>query len=199
MTKIGLDLDGVIIYNAPYWREYFLENEKAHGHSIRGNDLAQISPNWDYLNHICRKCFDACLHQDRFILGYKPTMVASIVVPWLGWSPDLELHLITNRPKDVAEKTKLWVENIFPSVFKTITVCKEKVPVAEELGIQLMVDDGPHNIEAFQAAGKRILIWDAPYNQHLKGERVYNWFEVVDKIKGLQRENSEKQLDETKL
>jgi len=40
------------------------------------------------------------------------------------------------------------------------------------------LDDAPHNIEAFQAAGRYVIIFDAPYNRHLEGDRAYNWNDV---------------------
>ena len=46
------------------------------------------------------------------------------------------------------------------------------------LHADLYIDDGPHNIESFQKDGRAVVIFDQPYNQHLKGNRAYNWAEV---------------------
>ena len=47
-----------------------------------------------------------------------------------------------------------------------------------EIEANTYVEDGPHNIEAFQAAGKDVIIFDQPYNQHLDGVRAETWSEV---------------------
>ena len=39
----------------------------------------------------------------------------------------------------------------------------------------LYIDDGPHNIEAFQADGRDVVIFDQPYNRHLEGKRALDW------------------------
>lgn len=39
-------------------------------------------------------------------------------------------------------------------------------------GLDVLVDDAPHNIEAYQAAGESCVIYDAAYNRHLAGPRV---------------------------
>ena len=40
------------------------------------------------------------------------------------------------------------------------------------------VEDGPHNIEAFQRDGRDVIIFDQPYNRHLGGSRATNWGEI---------------------
>ena len=40
------------------------------------------------------------------------------------------------------------------------------------------VEDGPHNIEAFHADGRDVIIFDQPYNRHLPEPRAANWDEV---------------------
>ncbi len=42
----------------------------------------------------------------------------------------------------------------------------------------LYVDDGPHNIEAFQADGRDVVIFDQPYNRGMSGKRARDWSEV---------------------
>ncbi len=46
------------------------------------------------------------------------------------------------------------------------------------LHADLYIDDGPHNIEAFQKDGRKVIIFDQPYNRHLQGIRAHNWQEV---------------------
>jgi len=44
----------------------------------------------------------------------------------------------------------------------------------------LYIDDGPHNIEAIQAAGREIVIFDQPYNRAMSGLRAHDWTEVEE-------------------
>jgi 5'(3')-deoxyribonucleotidase len=65
------------------------------------------------------------------------------------------------------------------------------------LHADLYIDDGPHNIEAFHADGRKVIIYDQPYNRHLDGKRAYNWKEVEQFVLGeiaLQRGGAEQQL-----
>ena len=40
------------------------------------------------------------------------------------------------------------------------------------------IEDGPHNIEAFQRDGRDVIIFDQPYNRHLEGPRAASWAEI---------------------
>ena len=43
--------------------------------------------------------------------------------------------------------------------------------------LDMLVDDGPHNIEAVTC---QTIIFDQPWNRHLKGRRAHHWGEVTD-------------------
>ena len=47
-----------------------------------------------------------------------------------------------------------------------------------EIDATTYVEDGPHNIEAFQADGRDVIIFDQPYNRYLDGVRAHDWREV---------------------
>ena len=46
-----------------------------------------------------------------------------------------------------------------------------------EVGADLYIDDGPHNIEALRDTGNRVIIFDTPYNRHVAGTRARTWKE----------------------
>lgn len=50
--------------------------------------------------------------------------------------------------------------------------------------LDVLLDDAPHNITEYQAAGERVVIFDQPYNRHLAGERVGSLSEFVDLVLG---------------
>jgi 5'-nucleotidase len=47
-----------------------------------------------------------------------------------------------------------------------------------DIGADVYIEDGPHNIEAFQRDGRDVIIFDQPYNTHLDGARARDWVEV---------------------
>lgn len=44
------------------------------------------------------------------------------------------------------------------------------------------VEDGPHNIEAFHADGRDVIIFDQPYNRHVDGVRATTWDQVEEMV-----------------
>lgn len=40
------------------------------------------------------------------------------------------------------------------------------------------IDDSPKNIELLKAAGRQVIIYDAPYNRQYEGRRAHNWEEA---------------------
>lgn len=55
------------------------------------------------------------------------------------------------------------------------------------LAADVLIDDGPHNIEAWVKSGRECIIFDAPWNQGIKESdfvyRAKNWDEVLARIK----------------
>jgi 5'(3')-deoxyribonucleotidase len=50
------------------------------------------------------------------------------------------------------------------------------------IGANTYIDDGPHNIEALDAAGADVIIFDQAYNRHMDGTRACDWNEVADLV-----------------
>ena len=46
-----------------------------------------------------------------------------------------------------------------------------------EVGADLYIDDGPHNVVALRETGNRVIVFDAPYNRDLPGTRARTWAE----------------------
>ena len=44
------------------------------------------------------------------------------------------------------------------------------------------LDDAPHNITSLRAAGRDVIVFSAPYNQHISGPRANTWVEVRDMV-----------------
>lgn len=51
----------------------------------------------------------------------------------------------------------------------------------------ILLDDGPHNIEAWNKTGRASVIFDAPWNRDLLGLRVKHWNEFLEYVEGMTR------------
>lgn len=57
----------------------------------------------------------------------------------------------------------------------------------EDIFADVYIDDAPKNIEKLRGLGRRVIIFDAPYNRQYEGERAHNWDEVYELITGKKR------------
>lgn len=56
----------------------------------------------------------------------------------------------------------------------------------DEVMGDILLDDGPHNIEAFKNTGRYAVVFDTPHNQNCQGSfRVKNWHQFLLLVKGL--------------
>jgi 5'-nucleotidase len=53
-----------------------------------------------------------------------------------------------------------------------------------DVGCDLMIDDAPHNVAALRDIGRRVVVYDWPYNRHLAGPRAGDWAEVEQLCEG---------------
>lgn len=55
-------------------------------------------------------------------------------------------------------------------------------------GLDVLLDDAPHNIRSHQEAGEPVIIFDQPWNREVEGLRAYNWPDVVRVIHALEQD-----------
>lgn len=81
-------------------------------------------------------------------------------------------------------------------LFDKIILCsehgapEEKLKGCRETACQIMIEDKPDVAEHLAASGIQILLFDAPYNQQVKGEnitRVFGWEEAYEIIRRLEK------------
>lgn len=51
-----------------------------------------------------------------------------------------------------------------------------------DVGADVYIDDGPHNIIQLRAAGYVAIVFDQPYNKHLDGHRAHSWSELEEMV-----------------
>jgi 5'(3')-deoxyribonucleotidase len=54
-----------------------------------------------------------------------------------------------------------------------------------EVEADCYVDDSPTNLDALREAGNDVIVYDAPYNQHVDGHRAYHWDQVEQLVAAL--------------
>lgn len=87
-----------------------------------------------------------------------------------------KLVYITARPVQAADITVKWLkEHGFPQ--SEVIFTDNKVAVAKNLGVQQVIDDAPHEIEAYLRAGFDVKVKSQPYNQMYAQmyANLFNW------------------------
>ena len=65
---------------------------------------------------------------------------------------------------------------------------QDKLLACRKLGVEVMIEDKPDNVEFLAKNGVRVLMFDAPYNRNIEGEniiRVSSWYEIRDRLQSL--------------
>lgn len=110
---------------------------------------------WETMNYIKNNNIDACYITTRDIQKtFHGISFDVITSEWLK-NYDIEFPVYYRKDKDIAAKS---------------------------LGITLMVEDKPDHIMKLQKV-TNVLIFKHPYNEHLNGEFVENWNEILEKIR----------------
>lgn len=173
--KIGLDLDGVLCHNLPFWNIYFNANKDRHDHH---GIIADEAPDWSYYHDICKKCFDDVLHDPLVIKNYVPYDGAPDMYKFLStyYGHMADFRFITARPKDAEQVSIDWVYKWFSprEDGHCFVVQGKKGLFSKENGYHLVVDDSPIQIVDYQEHGTNVIIRDQPYNQGIEGTRVFN-------------------------
>lgn len=71
--------------------------------------------------------------------------------------------------------------------YRDIMFVHNKVDVFADI----YIDDAPHNITNFQNAGRKVIIFEAPYNKGIEGIRAQTWEDVYEIISNMSEEDKE--------
>lgn len=53
-----------------------------------------------------------------------------------------------------------------------------------DVGADAYIDDGPHNVTSLRDSGRRVIVYDQPYNRDLAAPRARSWVEVEEIVLG---------------
>lgn len=166
--RIGVDIDGTIANT----HQVAVEEAAKQGYSITVEDLHEwntpLGPGMDF-NAVFYRTLDSpsCLSRVRPIEGARDGV--------LELNNLAETLFLTARHPRHGPETRLWLDRNMTRHIPLVMA--EDKPCH----CDLLIDDGPHNIEAMQEAGLPAIILDRPWNRHeCPGvPRARSWPEAV--------------------
>lgn len=186
MKKIvlGIDLDGVCANYYDALRRYVAE-----AYGVPESEIEEIYPEpktydmieWPGFKHNFVKYHSEAVTEGIYS-NMEPIPGASYTL-WKLNEEGYHVRVITSRfvkhgqNAQVVSDTAFWLDqNDIP--YRDIMFVKDKPDVYADI----YVDDSPENIRNLQATGRKVIIFDAPYNQSSEGNRAKNWDEVYKLI-----------------
>lgn len=79
------------------------------------------------------------------------------------------VSVVTARPQWASDATTAWLER-HSVVVDDIVLTSDKVAA----GCDIHIDDGPDQIEEMHRSGRRVVVYDRPWNSHLDGHRIFD-------------------------
>jgi uncharacterized HAD superfamily protein len=175
--RIGVDLDGVIVDSIAYWIRVL--NREAGTNYLPG-DLPDT-----YAAASLAQCSD--LHELEMLIAPPPVPGAVAALTHLK-ALGHQLVVVTSRALRLRVLTMAWLD--YHGILVDEIYCLQggsKAPVAKAQGIDVLVEDIPHQAIAVAESGVPVLLFAAPYNDHVMHQRIErcaDWTEVVRQVNG---------------
>lgn len=130
---------------------------------------------WDahsFVKKECGKKIYKYLEEPGFYRNLEPIPHSIEVIQRLQEKYDI--YIVTTSPKNALKDKAEWIEEHLPFIgFKRMVYTHHKHLVDGDL----LFDDAPHNLEAFQQKGSISVAMDYAYNRNIDCYRVSNWLE----------------------
>lgn len=186
--KIGIDIDGVL-YD-------FVTSIHAYAERKLGRTLPRNFDRWGFFFDewgldwlaFCQLMEDGCAEGELYHRGELAEGAADVIrmLAKLGH----EVIFATARGAYAEAATRAWLDS--HGLYHELVVAAEDKTT---LGLDVLLDDSPANIEAARAAGIRGVTFDQPWNRHVEGDRAYSWvgfgwlMTTLDYLQAQQRES----------
>ncbi|MBO5141686.1 MAG: hypothetical protein J6C46_01580 [Clostridia bacterium] len=190
---IGIDIDGVLNYMHEFIIEYGSKICNESGKYKIENINAQWSTEiFSWPNEMAHELWDK--YGEELYVKSTARSFASEVIKKLK-EQNNEIYIITARrnnddwfPPTLRENAEMvtvnWLNENKIIYDKIYFDSKDKSKVCRELGVDIMIEDDPKNIDMLLDTTK-LLIYDTVYNRldkYKEMERAYSWYDVYMKI-----------------
>ena len=197
--KIGIDLDEVLADFMPQLLKYYNGKYKT---NFRREQVKEYNF-WNLWHCTKEQAIDEVYQffRSSYANEIQPVIGAKEAVPKLN--KNNELFVITSRANDSAEETFRWINKYFSGVFSDIYITnqwnnlykrtKKKSDICKELGIELIVEDGPEHAIDCASSGLNVLLFDCPWNENIietKIKRIKSWGEALKEIRKINSKNT---------
>jgi 5'-nucleotidase len=169
MAHIGVDCDGVIYE--------FHEDARIVVANHRGIDPSELTEAkvWDFMVEQWNIWFQDVAKEGGWLR--LPPVPGTVEGLKKLQKKGHTIHIITSR-KGGEINTVKWIQK-HKIPYDTLHIGRDKSRVL----VDVMVDDWERNWEELTAIGRRVLVWDQPWNAHLtEAERVFSWDDVLEAV-----------------
>lgn len=181
---LGVDLDNVTANYTKGLRDYMMSRGYSATDMPEPTRYSFVEAGWpfsdtsDYLNHHIDFVTAGGFLSLEEMPGASETIRALV-------HEGVRIRIITHRllrnqtyAQSISD-TARWLDNPRHKIqFHDFCAISEKSAV----GVNMLIDDAPSNIEAVRKSGGNVLIFDQLYNRHLDAPRAHNWGEVFDAV-----------------
>ncbi len=182
--KIGIDIDDVLIDFCYPFAEFHNQTygtnwDKDDLNTYRLEDLT--GDTWDEMQ---LKMDKFVKNTDFFNKKISPEIKKSLEMI----NQDHEVYLITGRPDHYREGTLCWAKNNLGGLYKDVFFVYGNIEKVDKWefcvnhGIEVMIEDLPEFALKCRDAGIKVLLFDHPWNQGIKGKnicRVKSWSDIL--------------------
>lgn len=182
-VRLGIDLDGTMCDFVGTLRSYITQKTGRSPLEMAEPDNWNFYKNqWGYTSPQYVEFMKAGVKDGEIFWEQPIEPFAKMVMDDL-YAAGYELYIVTARlfegvEEDCVNATKEWLGKYDIPHHKLI-VSNDKT----NLGLDLLLDDAPHNIENAELHGTKGLIYDQLWNRNLDGDRVYGWISFRQYIK----------------
>ncbi|WP_347549896.1 5'(3')-deoxyribonucleotidase [Pseudalkalibacillus hwajinpoensis] len=168
MRTLLIDMDSVICDLMTEWHKRYNNDY----HDSLSVEKLQCWRSEDYVKSECGEKIYQYLDEPGLFLHLSPLPHAIEVLKRLVKQYDI-LIVTSSRTYAYTEK-ELWVEKHLPFIGKKNLIFSHR---KDMICGDLLFDDAPHNLIAFQETGRTALAMNYPYNQQVDVPRVNDWLE----------------------
>jgi len=194
--KIGIDIDGVL----NNMHDFIIDYGTKLCNDLGNYKVEEINAKWStgiflWSNDVAHELWNK-YGKELYVKAPAKKFASEVIKKLKEYNN--EIYIITARKKndewfpiELREKTEeitiKWLEENEIIYDKICFDSKDKVKICKELGIDIMIEDDPENIDVLIET-TNVFIFDTPYNRLEKYKdvkRVYSWYDIYSVLQVL--------------